>query len=274
MSSPQLEDGYTRVANQILDRIMQLPLSGSQLRIVIAVWRYTYGFNRKDHGMSIDFLTEATGLNRSNVKKELKNLVDYRVLIVTREQAGVNPRKMAFNKNSEEWCKPVGGVNRPPEEQEDLLGGVNQPPLEGVDTHPVVGVDSPPKKYKRKKDNIYSDIIAYLNEKAGRKYSAKVKTTQEMINGRIAEGRTVEDFYQVIDTKCVQWLDDPKMSKYLRPQTLFRPGNFDKYLNEPTPLLVTPGSDTAAREEKMDYEDALREWVMSGGTPDTFVYNE
>jgi len=36
----------------------------------------------------------------------------------------------------------------------------------------------------------------------------------------------------VIDVKCSQWLEDSKMSAYLRPETLFAPGHFEAYLNE------------------------------------------
>ena len=34
----------------------------------------------------------------------------------------------------------------------------------------------------------------------------------------------------VIDSKKSQWLNDPKMSGYLRPQTLFQEGKFQGYL--------------------------------------------
>ena len=45
------------------------------------------------------------------------------------------------------------------------------------------------------------------------------------------EGYTVEDFKKVIDNKVSDWTDGD-MEKYLRPQTLFRPSNFEAYLNE------------------------------------------
>ncbi|MNT70150.1 hypothetical protein D3C72_2085060 [compost metagenome] len=45
------------------------------------------------------------------------------------------------------------------------------------------------------------------------------------------EGRTVEDFKKVIDTKANEWLGkDQEM--YLRPNTLFTPTNFENYLNQ------------------------------------------
>ena len=52
-----------------------------------------------------------------------------------------------------------------------------------------------------------------------------------MIKARFNEGQQLDDFKRVIDIKTKQWLNNPEMSMYLRPQTLF--GNkFDEYLNE------------------------------------------
>ena len=48
----------------------------------------------------------------------------------------------------------------------------------------------------------------------------------------MAEGYTVEDFVAVIDKKCAEWLHDPKMRAYLRPETLFG-SKFEGYLNAP-----------------------------------------
>ena len=80
----------------------------------------------------------------------------------------------------------------------------------------------------------YQEILDYLNSKAGTSYRASSKATQRFINARLNENYTVEDFKKVIDIKAASWKDDPKMSKYLRPQTLFS-NKFEGYLNEPMP---------------------------------------
>lgn len=86
------------------------------------------------------------------------------------------------------------------------------------------------KKIKIKKE-VYAEIVDYLNEKIGARYSAKSSKTQTLINARMNEGFTLEDFKTVIDKKCNDWLKDTKMSKYLRPETLFGT-KFEGYLNE------------------------------------------
>lgn len=80
-------------------------------------------------------------------------------------------------------------------------------------------------------NNIYSPVIDYLNKKCGTSYKSTTKKTQTLIRARQVEGFELEDFKKVIDNKAASWLNDPKMCKFLRPETLF--GNkFEGYLNE------------------------------------------
>lgn len=77
----------------------------------------------------------------------------------------------------------------------------------------------------------YQEILDYLNSKIGTSYRASSKTTQRLIKARSNEGFEVEDFKRVIDNKVASWGKDPKMSQYLRPNTLFGT-KFEAYLNE------------------------------------------
>lgn len=84
-----------------------------------------------------------------------------------------------------------------------------------------------------KEKEVYISIVSYLNEKAGTKYKHTTAKTKSAIRARLAEGFTVDDFKTVIDKKCGEWLCDPKMEKYLRPETLFGT-KFEGYLNAKT----------------------------------------
>lgn len=90
----------------------------------------------------------------------------------------------------------------------------------------------------------YENIIARLNEKAGTNYRATSKATQGHINARLAEGFTVEDFYTVIDKKCLEW-KGTEWEKYLRPETLFGT-KFENYLNASVPTRRTYGENGIA----------------------------
>lgn len=94
----------------------------------------------------------------------------------------------------------------------------------------------------------YKEIIDYLNEKANTKYRSSGSKTKLLIKARVNDGFNLDDFKKVIDTKTSQWLNDPKMKKFLRPETLFGT-KFEGYLNE---VGVT-------QPTKKDYSQMTRE---------------
>ena len=74
-------------------------------------------------------------------------------------------------------------------------------------------------------------VVDYLNQKLGTHYKPTTPKTLSLIETRLNEGFTVEDFKKVIDVKYEEWKDDEKMSKFLRPETLFS-NKFEGYLNQ------------------------------------------
>lgn len=91
--------------------------------------------------------------------------------------------------------------------------------------------DEPKKPIVEQASTVHHDIINHLNSKTGKKYKTSTKTTRTLINARITDGFTLDDFKQVIDNKIRDWSNDPKMSKFIRPETLFGT-KFESYLNE------------------------------------------
>lgn len=83
---------------------------------------------------------------------------------------------------------------------------------------------------------IHKEVIDYLNDKIGARYKASSDVSKRLIDARVKEGYKLDDFKQVIDNKVATWAQDQKMSKYLRPQTLFGT-KFESYLNERTPSV-------------------------------------
>lgn len=79
----------------------------------------------------------------------------------------------------------------------------------------------------------YKEIINYLNQKTGTRYKVTSKVNQRLIKARFNEGYTLDDFKEVIDKKVHEWGSDEKMSKFLRPATLFGT-KFESYLNQKT----------------------------------------
>lgn len=107
----------------------------------------------------------------------------------------------------------------------------------------------------KKQDPIpYKEIIDYLNMRTGSQYRHTTKKTRELIRARWNEGFRLEDFKTVIDKKCVEWIGT-EWEKFLRPETLFRAGKFESYLNQPVHRKTS-------KEEKAD-EDKQRNFKRS-----------
>ncbi|RXZ00852.1 conserved phage C-terminal domain-containing protein [Fictibacillus sp. S7] len=77
---------------------------------------------------------------------------------------------------------------------------------------------------------LYEEIIDYLNRKAHSSFQTTLKTIV-LIKARCNDGFTLNDFKCVIDLKTAEWLNDEKMNKFLRPETLFGT-RFESYLNQ------------------------------------------
>jgi len=101
-----------------------------------------------------------------------------------------------------------------------------------------------------------------MNDILGTRYTTRSKSTNEKIKARLEEGHTVDDFKKVIDNKYREWGNDPKMVKYLRPETLFRASHFESYLNEvdnETTRSQKERNEISAkqRQEYKDYNEQL-----------------
>lgn len=75
------------------------------------------------------------------------------------------------------------------------------------------------------------EIIRYLNEKTGKNFRHSTNATVRLIEARLNEGYTLEDFKKVIDNKTAEW-KGTEQEQYLRPETLFAPSHFESYLNQ------------------------------------------
>ena len=91
---------------------------------------------------------------------------------------------------------------------------------------PVIEKHSLPSKL----DDRVKQVIELLNSMTGSKYKASTKSHASNISGRLNDGHSVDDLMAVVRFKVGEWLHDPKMAQYLRPETLFQAGKFNGYL--------------------------------------------
>lgn len=103
MANPQKENGSTDIANELLEVIYSSNFNAPQLDIIYCLIRYTYGFHRKSHKLSINFISRATKRHKITISKELVKLIDKNVINVEQKSTYSTSRILSLNKNYSTW---------------------------------------------------------------------------------------------------------------------------------------------------------------------------
>ena len=96
MAKPQLENGHTQIANEILEKLARTSLSPNQWQVLLVIIRKTYGFHKKVDYIANFQIGEATGLCKAVVSRCLKGLSD--MYLITRKG-----KFIGFQKDWEKW---------------------------------------------------------------------------------------------------------------------------------------------------------------------------
>jgi len=98
-----IDDKYTRIANSILEALARTSLSSYENRLLMVLFRKTYGFKKKEDWIATSQIVEATGIHKSHISRAKKLLLQRNIIIE-------KDRKIGFNKYSETWKKLPKGV--------------------------------------------------------------------------------------------------------------------------------------------------------------------
>lgn len=139
MANPQTENGFTKIANEILEKLSLYGINGSEYRIILLVIRKTYGFGKKKDKISLTQFQKGTLMNRAQAVKTIKTLVCKRILL--KENNGY-----IFNKNWEQWVVH----KRIPSMQKDTTASMQKHTKSSMQKH----------THKRKKETITKENIA------------------------------------------------------------------------------------------------------------------
>ena len=180
MANPQTEDGYLRIANEIAEELARLHLSGNQWRLLWVVLRQSYGWNQKEARISMTQFCQKTGLDRRNAARELKSLID-RKIVVKNDNSFIATYR--FQKDFSQW-KPLS----------------KKTPSVKIDNKTVVENDNDPKIlpiiFKNKKDSVdFLSEISHLEKRypdQGIILQAFQSITETRKSGRIADSVKVK----------------------------------------------------------------------------------
>lgn len=99
---PQKENGYTPIANELLDAIVSFRIPGELRQVFDAIIRKTYGFNKKEDYIANSQIMEMTGIGKQNVYRSLLRLVEHK-LVIKSDYSLKRGIKYRINKDYKEW---------------------------------------------------------------------------------------------------------------------------------------------------------------------------
>lgn len=100
MDNPQVENGHTDIANELMEQFAKLHLSGNEWMLLMVVLRKTWGWHKKEDSISLSQFQKSTGLSRPAVSKSLSKLVAKSVLVANKQNFIV---VYSVNKHYSDW---------------------------------------------------------------------------------------------------------------------------------------------------------------------------
>lgn len=182
--TPQLEDGYTRLANDLLDALILARLTSRQWSVVMAVIRKTYGFNKKHDDIGLSQLQAMTRIDRANLSRTVRELVEMRIL--TRDK-GVHGHMLGINKRSKDWVLSI-----------------QQPVVKTTTPGVAKTTTAPVAELATTKDNLPKDNLQKTNECAPQADRVAAKPARAGRTGRAMTAEMqlrFERFYQAYPRK-------------------------------------------------------------------------
>jgi phage replication O-like protein O len=98
--------GFVRIHNTILEKLAKAHLRGQQYRLILFLFRMTYGYNKKENKISLKQWADGTDLQRQNVWRELHLLVEWQVIYM-KSNGERRPATWGFNKYFDQWKIPT-----------------------------------------------------------------------------------------------------------------------------------------------------------------------
>ena len=160
MANPQKEEGYTAIANEIMDALCRIRIPGEEMQVLNVILRKTYGWKKCEDAISLSQFVEMTGMNKPHIIQSVKGLLLKKVILVT-ENGKATAKVYKFNKDYDQW-KPLPKKVMLPKTVKSVTENGNLPLPKTVPTKEK-------KNLKAKKEIYTQDFLifwsAYPNKK-------------------------------------------------------------------------------------------------------------
>lgn len=104
MANPKIENGYTPIANEIVDQFCKTKhrLSGDEWTVLWIILRKTYGWNKPLDAIPLSQFSKISGMKRQNVHRALKRLSSKKIITVIKIDDR-EPLTYSLEKDYDKW---------------------------------------------------------------------------------------------------------------------------------------------------------------------------
>lgn len=100
MANPQKENGYLRIANELLEAFAKIKIGGKKRQITDFIIRKTYGFNKKTDKISLTQFSKGTGMVIRDVCRCINQLTTMKIILKIQDSKG---NIYGINKDYDQW---------------------------------------------------------------------------------------------------------------------------------------------------------------------------
>jgi phage replication O-like protein O len=101
MANPQIEDGHVDLANEIVEALAKIRISGEEMQCLWVIFRKTYGWHKKEDHIALSQFSEFTGLKKPAVCRAITKLLSKKIIGIIKNDNGIS--SYGFNKDFDIW---------------------------------------------------------------------------------------------------------------------------------------------------------------------------
>lgn len=241
-----LDDGYSRLSNTLLEAYSGADLTKRQFKVLLAILRKTYGWNKPMDRISDSQLSEITNLPVKRCNEAKLELVR---MAVIKQQGGM----FGPNKNISEWLIPQNEGKSPKTREKTSLKLRESYPSKQGDTKDTIQKKEKqdPPKSPEGENMLAQEVMDYFNELTKSRCSKLAPFEKVLCTVKSKDQcYTAEELKLVIRWAHVNW------GHGFKPENLCRMTRFDGYLSDALVWADGQGSNPSP----CPHEEIIKLW--------------
>lgn len=189
MAKPQIEDGYTQIANELLEAFAKIRISGEVWQCINVIIRKTYGFKKTEDWISLSQFVNATGIKRPSICRALNKGIAMNII---NKNVDTYPIKYGLQKDHSKWIPLPKKVTKKVDNNVNMFDN-NDNEINNNDTP-----KSLTKKIIQIDNNVNGDVTIKLKDGVTKKLHTKTSLEKKPLQKKVLLKKELSDKIKTI----------------------------------------------------------------------------